>query len=127
MILLKTVRICANIWVINGLEACEMSTETQNINNPFLSIVMPVYRVEKVLTAAVEDVLNQTFADFELILVDDCSPDCSGEICDQLAQRDNRIKVIHLPQNGGASNARNQGIQIAQGIACATDLEQYHW
>ena len=92
-----------------------MSTETQNINNPFLSIVMPVYRVEKVLTAAVEDVLNQTFADFELILVDDCSPDCSGKICDQLAQRDNRIKVIHLPQNGGASNARNQGIQIAQG------------
>lgn len=92
-----------------------MSTETQNINNPFLSIVMPVYRVEKVLTAAVEDVLNQTFADFELILVDDCSPDCSGEICDQLAQRDNRIKVIHLPQNGGLGNARNNGIRLSIG------------
>lgn len=92
-----------------------MSTETQNINNPFLSIVMPVYRVEKVLTAAVEDVLNQTFADFELILVDDCSPDCSGEICDQLAQRDNRIKVIHLPQNGGLGNARNNGIRLSTG------------
>lgn len=92
-----------------------MSTETQNINNPFLSIVMPVYRVEKVLEAAVEDVLNQTFADFELILVDDCSPDRSGEICDQLAQRDNRIKVIHLPQNSGLGNARNNGIRLSTG------------
>lgn len=92
-----------------------MSTETQNTNKPFLSIVMPVYRVEKVLMAAVEDVLNQTFADFELILVDDCSPDGSGKLCDQLAQRDNRIKVIHLPQNGGLGNARNNGIRLSTG------------
>lgn len=92
-------------------------TQKNNINkqNPFLSIVMPVYRVEKVLEAAVEDVLNQTFSDFEIILVDDCSPDGSGALCDELAKKDSRITTIHLPQNGGASNARNQGIQISQG------------
>ena len=70
-----------------------MFNETQNIKNPFLSIVMPVYRVEDVLTAAVEDVLNQTFTDFALILVDDCSPDGSGALCDELAKKDSLAVV----------------------------------
>lgn len=92
-----------------------MFNETQNIKNPFLSIVMPVYRVEDVLTAAVEDVINQTFTDFELILVDDCSPDGSGVLCDELAKKDARIKIIHLSQNGGLGNARNNGIRLSTG------------
>lgn len=84
-------------------------------NLPFFSIVMPVYNVEEHLSQAVESVLAQTFSDFELILVDDCSPDGSGALCDQYAQSDTRVRVCHLAENGGLSNARNQGIKAAHG------------
>lgn len=84
-------------------------------NNPFFSVVMPVYGVEKYLENAVSSVLKQKFTDLELILVDDCSPDKSGEICDAFAKKDNRIKVIHLPENGGLSNARNNGVKAVNG------------
>lgn len=84
-------------------------------NSPFFSIVMPVYNVEEYLPQAVESILAQTFSDFELILVDDCSPDGSGALCDRYAQSDARVVVHHLTENGGLSNARNQGMESACG------------
>lgn len=80
-----------------------------------LSIIVPVYKVEPYLDKCVQSILNQTFRDFELILVDDGSPDRCGEMCDDWAKRDTRIKVLHK-QNGGLSDARNAGIDIAQGV-----------
>lgn len=82
--------------------------------NVALSIIVPVYRAEQYLVKCIESILNQTFDDFELILIDDGSPDKSGEICDIYARKDSRIKVIHK-QNGGASSARNAGLEIAKG------------
>lgn len=79
------------------------------------SIVMPVYNVEKYLSASVSDIKNQTFPDLELILVDDCATDSSGQLCDELAEGDSRVRVIHLVKNGGLSNARNQGMAAAKG------------
>ena len=83
--------------------------------HPFISVIMPVYGVEKYLKNTVKSVLSQTMPCFELILVDDCSPDGSGEICDMLEREDRRIKVVHLPKNGGVSNARNTAIPLASG------------
>lgn len=79
-----------------------------------ISIIVPVYKVEKYLPKCVDSILNQTFEMIELILVDDGSPDCSGEICDQYAEKDKRVKVIHKA-NGGVSTARNAGLEIATG------------
>lgn len=79
-----------------------------------ISVIVPVYKVEKYLSRCIESILNQTFTDFELILVDDGSPDQSGVICDSYAKKDNRIHVIHK-ENGGLSSARNAGIEAAQG------------
>ena len=81
---------------------------------PRLSIIVPVYNVEHYLRKSVDSILKQTFADFELILVDDGSPDNSGKICDEYAKKDLRIKVIHK-KNGGLSDARNNGIEVAKG------------
>lgn len=80
---------------------------------PEISIVIPVYNVEKYLKTCVESVLSQDFSDFEIILIDDKSPDFSGKMCDEFT--DNRIRVIHLEENGGLSNARNVGIAAARG------------
>ena len=80
-----------------------------------VSIIIPVYKVEKYLSRCLDSVLNQTFTDFEVILVDDCSPDKSGEICDEYAKKDSRIKVIHREKNGGLSVARNSGLAVACG------------
>lgn len=80
----------------------------------FFSVIVPVYRVEKYLPDAIESVLNQTFSDFELILVDDGSPDRCPVICDRYKEKDDRIKVIHKP-NGGLASARRAGIKEAQG------------
>lgn len=79
------------------------------------SVIMPVYGVEKYLKTAVESVVKQTFSDFELILVDDCSPDGCPALCDELAKTDERIKVIHKPQNEGLGFARNTGLAAAEG------------
>lgn len=78
------------------------------------SIIVPVYNVELVLPRCIESVLNQTVSDFELILVDDGSPDGSGSICDAYSERDSRVHVIHQ-KNAGVSAARNAGIKAAQG------------
>ena len=76
---------------------------------PQISVIVPVYKVEKYLKRCVDSILSQTFTDFELILVDDGSPDGCPQICDQYAQQDDRVYVIHQ-QNGGLSAARNAGI-----------------
>lgn len=80
----------------------------------FFSIVVPIYNVEQYLSECLNSILSQTFTDFELILVDDGSKDNSPLICDEYAQKDERIKVIHK-QNGGLSDARNVGTNEAKG------------
>lgn len=85
---------------------------------PAISVVVPVYRVEPYLNRCIESILAQTFRDFELILVDDGSPDRCPQMCDEWAQRDNRIQVIHK-KNGGLPDARNAGIAAATGAYLA--------
>lgn len=82
--------------------------------SPKISIIVPVYKVELYLEKCINSILNQTFKDFELILVDDGSPDRCGEICDEYAKKDNRIVVVHK-ENGGQASARNVGLDIARG------------
>ena len=79
-----------------------------------VSIIMPVYKVEDYVGKAIESIQAQTLEDFEFLIVDDGSPDRSGEICDEYAKRDPRIQVIHK-ENGGAPSARNTAIDIAKG------------
>lgn len=79
-----------------------------------ISIIVPVYKVEPYLRKCLDSILAQTFTNFEVILVDDGSPDNSGKICDEYAIKDSRVRVIHK-ENGGLSSARNAGIDIAQG------------
>lgn len=81
---------------------------------PEVSVIVPVYKAEPYLQQCVDSVLAQTFADFELILVDDGSPDNCGAICDTYAARDGRVRVIHK-ENRGPSAARNAGLEIARG------------
>ncbi|MEH7076819.1 glycosyltransferase family 2 protein [Neobacillus drentensis] len=81
---------------------------------PKVSVVIPVYNVESYLQRCVDSILNQTFQDFEIILINDGSKDNSGQICDEYAQKDKRIKVIHK-KNARVSAARNDGIKIAKG------------
>ena len=81
---------------------------------PALSIIVPVYKTEKYLPKCIDSILAQTYADFELILIDDGSPDRCGEICDEYALKDGRITVIHQ-ENKGVSAARNAGLDIAKG------------
>jgi glycosyltransferase involved in cell wall biosynthesis len=82
--------------------------------NPALSIIVPVYNSEKTITQCLDSILAQTFQNFECILVNDGSTDKSPAICDEYAQKDNRIKVLHKP-NEGVSAARNDGIKVACG------------
>lgn len=82
--------------------------------NPEISVIVPVYKVEPYLRECIDSILAQTFTDFELILVDDGSPDSCGAICDEYAEKDNRIIVIHQ-QNQGVSAARNAGMDIMRG------------
>jgi glycosyltransferase involved in cell wall biosynthesis len=83
-------------------------------NIPIISIIVPVYKAAEYLTDCLDSILSQTFTDFELILINDGSPDNSGKICDDYAAKDSRIKVIHK-SNGGASSARNAGVDLARG------------
>lgn len=81
---------------------------------PTISVIVPVYKVEPYIHQCIDSILAQTYTDFELILVDDGSPDNCGMICDEYAKQDDRIRVIHQ-ENQGLSAARNAGIDIAKG------------
>lgn len=81
---------------------------------PNISIIVPIYKAEQVLAKCVDSILAQTYRDWELLLIDDGSPDGSGKLCDGYAARDGRVRAIHKP-NGGVSSARNLGIQEARG------------
>lgn len=83
-------------------------------STPLLSIIIPVYNAERILRRCVESIQRQPLTDYEIILIDDGSRDGSPALCDDLAQADNRIKVVHKA-NGGVSSARNRGLDIAQG------------
>ena len=92
---------------------------------PLVSVIVPIYNVEKDLCTCIDSILAQTFTDFELILVNDGSTDCSGKICDEYALKDSRIKVLHK-ENGGSSDARNNGLDIAIGTrVCFIDADDY--
>ena len=88
-------------------------------NRPFISVVMPVYNAEKYLVSSIESVLNQSFHDLELILVNDCSTDGSSAICKDYLCRDARVKYIELTKNVGAGNTRNAGVETARGVYLA--------
>ena len=90
-----------------------------------ISVIVPVYNVEKYLRKCVDSILNQTYPDFELLLVDDGSPDGCPQICDDYAARDPRVRVIHKP-NGGLISARNEGIRAARGsYVCILDGDDW--
>lgn len=92
---------------------------------PFFSVIVPVYKVEKYLPRCINSILSQSFTDFELILVNDGSPDNCGQICEEYKKKDCRIKVIHK-RNGGLSDARNAGLSIASGeFVCFVDSDDY--
>lgn len=82
--------------------------------DPIISVIVPVYKVEAYLSKCIDSILAQTFTDFELLLVDDGSPDRAGAICDWYAEKDRRIRVFHK-SNGGLSSARNCGLDNAKG------------
>ena len=86
----------------------------QNINRPKVSIIVPVYKVEKWLPECMESLINQTLEDIEIICIDDGSPDNCGKILDNYAEKDKRVKVIHQ-ENQGVCVARNAGLDIASG------------
>ena len=83
-------------------------------NNPLISIIIPVYNVEAYLQKCLDSVISQIYRNIEIILVDDGSTDNSGKICDEYAEKDERINVYHQ-QNGGVSRARNVGLEVAKG------------
>ncbi len=84
------------------------------MEQPLISIIVPVYNTEQYLDKCVDSIVNQTYTNLEIILIDDGSPDNCGDICDEWAKKDSRIKVIHKP-NGGLSSARNAGLDNSTG------------
>ena len=94
-------------------------------DNFLISVIVPIYMVEEYLPLCIESIINQTYKNLEIILIDDGSKDRCGELCDKYAQKDSRIIVIHK-DNGGLSDARNAGIKIASGhyITCV-DSDDY--
>lgn len=84
------------------------------MENDLISVVVPIYKVEKYLEKCISSITNQTYKNLQIILVDDGSPDGCGAICDESAEKDKRIIVIHK-ENGGLSDARNKGIEVATG------------
>lgn len=94
-------------------------------NEPLISVVVPVYNVEKYIDRCMRSILNQTYRNIEVLLIDDGSPDKCPQICDDYAAKDNRIKVIHK-QNGGLASARNNGVLNASGdYICFVDSDDW--
>lgn len=93
---------------------------------PDISVIVPVYNEEAYLSRCLNSILSQTFSEFEVILINDCSSDNSGQICDEYAKNDLRIKVVHKNCVGGASAARNIGLNLATGdFICFVDSDDY--
>lgn len=84
------------------------------MSNPLISVIVPIYKVEDYLCRCVDSIIAQEYTNLEIILVDDGSPDNCPKICDDYAQKDNRVKVVHK-ENGGLSDARNAGMKVAAG------------
>ena len=81
---------------------------------PLISVIVPCYNVEEYLPKCIESILNQTYRNLEILLVDDGSPDNCGRICDEYAAKDSRIRIIHK-KNGGLSDARNAALDVMTG------------
>ena len=93
------------------------------MHDELISVIVPVYKTEKLLPACIESILRQKYSNMEIFLVDDGSPDRCGEICDQYAGRDKRIRVLHQI-NGGVSAARNAALRMAKGkYICFADSD----
>lgn len=92
-----------------------MKDGNARMNLPLISVIIPVYNIEKYLDRCLESVVNQTYKNLEILLIESASTDKSGMICDRYAQSDLRIKVIHQKERKGLSNARNEGLVYAQG------------
>ena len=92
-------------------------------NKPLVSVIIPVYKVEKYIRRCVDSITMQSYENIEIILIDDGSPDKCPVICDEYAKKDNRVKVIHK-ENGGVSSARNKGLEAAKGeFICFVDAD----
>lgn len=95
------------------------------MSNPLVSVIIPIYKVEQYLHQCVDSILNQTYTNLEVWLIDDGSPDKCPAICDEYAEKDKRVRVIHKP-NGGLADARNAALDVATGeyIVCV-DSDDY--
>ena len=80
-----------------------------------VSVITPMYNCEKFISETIESVINQTYTNWEMIIIDDCSTDKSKEIAKQYIERDKRIRLIELKENSGAAVARNKGIEVSSG------------
>ena len=87
--------------------------------DPYISVIMPCYNEQENIARSVQSILDQTFTDFELIVIDDCSTDCSGNIIKHFAQKDSRIIYLKNEKNSGVAIALNKGLRIAKGIFVA--------
>ncbi|MDR1460052.1 MAG: glycosyltransferase [Campylobacteraceae bacterium] len=103
-----------------------MKTKKEHtLKQPLISVIVPIYNVERYLEKCLNSIINQTYKNLEIILVDDGSPDNCGKICEEYAKKDNRIRVVHK-SNGGLSSARNAGLDIANGEYIAfVDSDDY--
>ena len=95
------------------------------MNNKLVSVIVPVYKVERYLDRCINSLVNQSYSHIEIILVDDGSPDKCPQLCDEWALQDARIKVVHK-KNGGLSDARNEGLRKSSGkYICFVDSDDY--
>lgn len=95
-------------------------------NDKLITVIVPVFNMECYLDECVQSILHQTYVNFEVILIDDCSTDRSGAMCDEYAAKDRRIRVLHKKQNEGLSCARNTGVQLAEGsYICFVDSDDF--
>ena len=102
-----------------------MPEKTRTEDLPLISVIVPVYKVERYLDRCIQSIVDQTYRNLEIILVDDGSPDRCPQICDSFAQKDDRVFVIHK-HNGGLSSARNAGLERAHGAFIGLRLLLVH-
>ena len=102
------------LYANNQIQRRTVEQKNQEMQDPLISVIIPVYNVAPYLREAVDSAINQTYRNLEIIMVDDGSTDGSGDICDEYASRDPRITVIHQ-KNCGSSSARNAGLDRATG------------